>query len=116
MKSKSLIELRGIAQSLNIPDIFQKDQVQLIQAIELKQQGFMPKPEAAIPHVIIVDKAKDTTDTNAIKNMLEPFIQRGLHLSFDATRWYMKHGKRTDEGTLTMPLRVVLRCAEKIFA
>ncbi len=41
--SKSLTQLRGIAQSYDIPDIFSKDTFQLVQAIEMKQQAVVPK-------------------------------------------------------------------------
>lgn len=114
LANKSLVELRGIAQSLSIPDIFQKDSVQLVQAIELKQQSFAPAPKIEIPvHVVTVTDAMECTPEQ-VKAACKPFTDRGLHLSFTDTQWKMKHGKKADEGTLKMPIRIVIKCAQKV--
>jgi hypothetical protein len=120
--NKSLVELRGIAQSFNIPDIFQKDTIQLIQAIEMKQQGITPAPKVEIPRPeydarLMTKPPSKRSDKEAMEELLAPHIARGLHFKVDenAEWWSMSHGKRTDEGTMRMPLKTVLRCAEKLF-
>lgn len=119
MKNKSLHQLRGIAQSYAIPDIFAKDAKQLIQAIELKQQDMIPEPAIEIkqpeydPRLMTKVPARKS-DQQAVKELLAPFVKLGMHLTFDQEHWYMRHDKKTDEGTLRMPLRVILRCAERI--
>ena len=121
LKDKSLHELRAIAQGYGIADIFSKDAVQLAQAIELKQVTMAPALE--VPFVqpsydarLMTAAPADISDEKSVRELLQPLVDRGLHLSFDPERWYMAHGKRTDEGTMRMPLRVVLRCAEKLMA
>ncbi len=119
LTKKSLTDLRGIAQSFGIADLFAKDKVQLIQAIEMKQQGIAPAPKIEIPKPAydarLMTKAPSRKSSQAeIEELLAPFVARGLRLKFDEERWYMSIGKKTDEGTIRMPLRHVLNCATKI--
>jgi hypothetical protein len=119
LAAKSLTQLRSIAQGYQIADIFQKTNVQLIQEIELKQKQMLPKPEVVIPKPeydarLMTKPPAKSSDQDAISDLLKTHVASGLHLSFDEERWYMKHGKKTDEGTLRMPLRTVLNCADRI--
>lgn len=116
---KSLIELRGIAQSFDIPDLFEKDKLQLIQAIEIKQKKLIPEPKINIPRPeydarLMTKPPSKRSSQQEIEQMLTPFVARGLVLSFTDEQWHMKRGKKADEGTLRMPLKIVLRCAEKV--
>ncbi len=117
--SKSIVELRGIAQSLSISDVFQKDKIQLLQAIEMKQQSLIPAPKIEIPKPeydarLMTKPPSRKSDQQEIEKIIAPYVARGLKISFDDERWYMSFGKKTDEGTIRMPLRIVLRCAEKV--
>lgn len=119
LQKKSLTELRGMAQAFGIPDLFQKDKFQLIQAIELKQQGMAPAPKIEIPKpeydARLMTKAPSRKSSQPeIESLLIPHVNRGMHLKFDEERWYMSFGKKTDEGTIRMPLRTVLHCANKV--
>lgn len=119
LSSKSLTELRGIAQSLDVPNVFQLDQVHLIQEITAKQIAAMPAPKVEIPRPeydarLMNKPPSKRSNEEEIRQLLIPYVQRGLNLSFDEERWYMSSGKKTDEGTLRMPLKIVLRCAEKV--
>lgn len=121
LANKSLTELRGIAQSFDIADIFQKDQAQLIQAIELKQQAIAPEPKIEIPKPeydarLMTRPPARKSDMQIIETLLQPYIARGLKLSFDehGERWYMSRNKMTDEGTVRMPPRVILHCANRL--
>lgn len=119
LSTKSITELRGIAQSFGIPDVFQKDKPQLLQVIELKQQAIAPAPKVEIPKPeydarLMLKPPSRKSSKEEIERLLAPYLVRGMHLKFDEERWYMQHGKKTDEGTLRMPLRIVLRCAEKV--
>jgi len=120
LRSKTLHELRGIAQSYGIPSIFSKDSNQLIHDIELKQQAMIPEP--VVPPVkpeydarlMTKPPAKSSTQED-VRRLLEPHIARGLTLTFpDAETWHIAHGKRTDTGTIRMPHRVVLDCANRL--
>lgn len=119
LRKKTIHQLRAIAQGYGIPDIFSKTDIQLIQAIELKQGEMVPDKLPPIPppeydaRLMLKPPAKKSSQRD-IQELLAPHVARGLHLSFDEERWYMKYDKRTDEGTLRMPLRVVLGCANKV--
>lgn len=119
LHKKTIHELRAIAQGYGIPDLFAKTDIQLTQAIELKQQEMVPdKPEPIPPpqydaRLMMKPPAKRSSQKD-IEELLAPHVARGLHLHFDEERWYMQFDKRTDEGTLRMPLRTVLTCAGKI--
>lgn len=121
LSKKSLTELRGIAQSFDVADIFQKDQRQLIQAIEMKQQAIAPEPKIEIPKPeydarLMTRPPARKSDIQMIEELLTPYVARGLRLTFDENgeRWFMSRGKMTDEGTVRMPPRHVLHCAERL--
>lgn len=120
LRDKPLVDLRGMAQAFGITDIFEKDATQLAQEIEQRRDRMAddvaPKlPERPIYDARLMwthrDKKSNPTD---IVGLLEQHITMGLKLSFDEERWYMAWGERNDEGTLRMPLRHVLDCAERV--
>lgn len=121
LSNKPLTELRGIAQALDIPGIFQKTQAQLIQEIELKQKAASPIAKIEIPHPsydarLMTKPPSKRSSRDEMEELLAPYVERGLHLKFDenSERWYMTFGKRSDEGTMRMPLKTVIRCAERV--
>jgi hypothetical protein len=120
LNTKTIHELRGIAQSFQIPDIFAKDAKQLIQAIELKQQDMVPKPEI-VPDkpaydARLMDKppAKRGSEEE-ILDLLAVHIKRGLHVTFpEPEQWHMQFGKKEDTGTCRQKLVNILRCADRL--
>lgn len=119
LSDKSLTQLRGIAQSLDIPNIFQKDKAHLIQAIELKQSASIPLPAIDIPKPeydarLMTKPPSKKSEVTEIEKLLAPYVERGLKVRFEDERWFFSYNKKTDEGTLRMPMRQVLRCAEKL--
>lgn len=119
LRKKSLTDLRAIAQSYSIPDMFQKTDIQLIQAIEDKQTEMLPKAVIEIPKpeydARLMDKPPARlSDRGLVEELLAPHVSKGLHLSFDEERWYIKFGKKTDEGSLRMPARSILNCANNV--
>lgn len=119
LHTKSLHELRGVAQAFGVSDVFRKDAVHLAQEIELKQQAMIPKVVALPPRpqydARLMTKTPSRRSSEAdIESLLREHIALGLRLSFDEENWHMQYGNKTDGGTLRMPLRVVLQCAEKI--
>lgn len=121
LSTKSLVELRGIAQLLDIPDIFSLDKPHLLQAIQQKQNDSIPSaPPTDIPKpnydARLMTKAPASIGSKEdIEQLLQQYVARGLLLTFDEERWHMSLGQREDEGTLRMPLRTVLMCAEALF-
>jgi len=108
-----------MAQSFGVNDIFEKDAKRLIQEIEIKQQKLIP-PKVQLPSMPVYDarlmSKPPARRSNAmeITNLLEPYITMGLKLNLTEERWYMQYGSKTDEGTMRMPPRIVLKCAERL--
>lgn len=110
-----------MAQSFGIPDIFEKDAIQLAQAIEIKQQimapaiaTLPPKPEY---DARLMDKPPSKrANMTDILDMLEPYIIRGLKLTFDEEHWFMASGIKNDTGTIRMPLKHILDCARRVIS
>lgn len=119
LRNKSMTDLRGIAQSFGVADIFKKDQNQLLQAIEIKQKELSPVqpmdiPKPAYDARLMTKPPAKKTDRQLAEEYLAPYVVRGLHIAYDEERWYMRCGKRTDEGTLRMPPAHLLKCAEQV--
>jgi hypothetical protein len=120
LRDKSIHDLRAIAQTFGVKDIFSKDQRRLIQDIELKTQAMVPKAKDPIPkpeydaRLMTRPPAKMSTE-ESILSLLEIHIRQGLRVTFpDPERWEMYYEGRTDTGNMRMPLRVVLGCAERV--
>jgi hypothetical protein len=121
LTNKSIHELRAIAEGYGVPDVFAKDLNELRQAIELKQVAHIKEPEFVPPvrqeydtRLMTKRPAKTFTQEEAIE-LTKPHRVRGLVLTFpDPDRWHMRIGIKEDTGTLRMPPRVFLDCADRI--
>jgi hypothetical protein len=119
LRKKSVHDLRVMAQAFGVDDIFEKDAEHLIQEIILKQENIYipptPKPIRNEYDARLMTKAPSKISSpKEIVDLLTDHIKMGLDLSFDEEHWYMSKGKKNDMGTLRMPLRHVLDCADKI--
>lgn len=120
LKTKSIHELRVIAQTFGVTDTLSKDSQQLIDAIEQKQRGMVKEPKA-VPlrpeydaRLMTKPPSKKSTESD-IRDLLKDHIRVGLHLEFtDQETWAMSHGNKNDTGSVRMPLRVILKCADKV--
>jgi hypothetical protein len=121
LQKKSISDLRIMAQAFGVSDIFEKDADQLRQAIEIQQQDYVvetvelpPKPEYDARLMTVAPNSRG--DMQEIIDILEPYIKIGLKLSFDHESWFMEYGKRNDSGTIRMPLRDIMHCADRIMS
>ena len=119
LKKKSIHDLRVMAQAFGVTEIFEKDANNLIKEIEIKQQSMLspsiePPPRPQYDARLMTGQPNEIASPEAIVELLTPHIKMGLKLSFEDEHWFMRNGKREDTGTLRMPLRDVLTCAEKI--
>lgn len=119
LETKSLHQLRQIAQGYGIADIFAKTDTQLRQAIGLKQQEMQPKatPEPVkIPYDarLMTRPPSKICTPETLRELLDTHIKQGLHITFTDEEWFMSCGKKTDTGTLRQPLRNVLECANRL--
>jgi len=123
IQSKSITELRAIAQGYGVDDIFKKDQTQLLDAIRQKQTNMQPEPEIVIPkpeydaRLMSRPPAKNINNDWALE-LMQPYIARGLTFSIDENgeRWSMKCGKKNDEGTMRMKPMTLLQCADRVIS
>lgn len=119
LRKRSIHDLRVMAQAFGVTDIFEKDAVHLAQEIELKQQKLIPPPVVLPPRpeydarLMTKRPAQRTTATEVVE-MLATHVKRGLKLSFENENWFMYSGIKSDTGSLRMPLRVILTCAENV--
>ena len=121
LRHKSIHELRGMAQAFGISDIFEKDAIKLSQEIELKQQSLIPPPVVLPPRPeydsrLMTKPPSRRASMGDITDLLEPYIMRGLKLTFDEEHWFMANGVKNDTGTIRMPLRHVLDAARRVMA
>jgi hypothetical protein len=120
LRNKSLTELRAIYQGYGGgKDIFTLSIDQLRQEIEAKQRGMVPKEVIDIPRpeydARLMDKPPSKKSSiQELNDLMKPYIERGLHFHTDHESWFMSLGDKNDQGTLRMPLRSVLDCADKI--
>lgn len=119
LQKKSLTDLRTMAQAFGITEIFEKDAAHLIQEIELKQVAMIPPPVVIIPRPpydarLMTERPRKISSPAEIANTLEPYVRLGLKLSFEDESWTMVSGKKSDSGSLRMPLRDIMGCADRV--
>lgn len=118
--NRSLTELRGLAQLLGVQDVFSMDRAHLQQAIDLKQQEAMPKPVPPLtlpPYDARLMKKSPArmSDKALLDDLLAPYVERGLKVTYpDPETWEFRCGKKIDTGTMRMPPRLILQCAESV--
>ena len=120
MKKQSLTEIRGLAQSMGVKWSFADDMAALRQKIALRQTDMLPPP--VLPVIQQPDDQRMRTlppsrvsNEAVIRQMLEPYIARGLHVSFENNHFHFRYKERTDSGTLRQPPRVIVGCAARMF-
>jgi hypothetical protein len=120
MSKQSLTNLRGLAQSMGVKWSFSDDYSALKQKIALRQTDMLPPP--VLPVVPVPDDQRMRTlppskvsSESVIRQMLEPYMNRGLHVSFENNHFFFRYKERTDSGTMRQPPRVVVACAARLF-
>lgn len=119
LENKSLTQLRAISQGMGVADIFSKSADQLRQDIQLKQQELQPKQEMSIPQppydARLMTKAPSKRASRAeIEEALREHVNQGLKLSFTEENWRMSFGVKNDMGTIRMPIRTAIMCANNL--
>lgn len=117
---QSLTELRGLCQSMGVKWAFSDDMNALRQKIELRQIDMLPPP--VLPVVQQPDDQRmrtmqpaEVSDEIMIRQLLEPYIARGLQVSFEHNHFHFRYKDRFDTGTMRQPPRVVVGCAARMF-
>jgi hypothetical protein len=120
LESKSITELRGMFSSMGGNVNFSDSKTTLITKIGLRISDRMPKVQpiqTAIPEdqrLRCIAPARNMNQQD-VSEALKPFIEAGLQLSFpEHDSWQMLFRKKTDSGSLRVPLRVIVGCAREV--
>lgn len=120
LEKMSLTELRGIAQSLGVKDVFAKTPNELRTEIKVKQEQQLPVEPAPIPKPVydarlMTRPPSKNSAQEDVEAMLAPYFERGLRISYpNPEQWHMQYKDREDCGTMRQSLLNVLRCAERL--
>lgn len=121
LEGKTIHELRSIAEGYNIPDVFSKDVGGLIKAITVKQLSLVKQPKIDPPHrpeydsSIMLKRPSKVTEQARALELLKGHIDRGLEITFpQPDQWHMRYKSREDTGSLRIPPRVILNCADDL--
>lgn len=117
---QSLVELRGLAQSMGVKWAFSDDFNALRQKISLRQADMLPPPIMPIVPIPDDQRLRDVppstvSDEDTIRTIIEPYIARGMQAKFECNHFYFRYKERSDTGTMRQPLRVVVGCAARLF-
>ena len=114
--TKTLTELRTIAQGLGVKDITSLTRAVLEQEIKSKSTALAGE-KLVIPEIVIKQVANTSyCDEAELLEVLQPYIQRGLKVSIIDNMWRFSSGAKCDTGTMTMPIRTALRKAQEILS
>lgn len=115
MKDKSVTELREIALSLGVGDVFSLTTPQLMQEIELKHKELIPTKEV-VPEPVYIKANMDSPEwtESELLSALQPYIERGLKVSFKDGMWRFSHGIKNDTGNMRMPMKIAIKKAVEI--
>jgi bacterioferritin-associated ferredoxin len=120
--NKSLSQLRAIAQSFGISDIFAKPANILAQEIEASQVKLVTIQEKPLPRPeydgrLRTKPVSRMSNQKDIEEALKGHVERGLHLTFpEPEQWHMQHGIVEDCGNCRQPLKNIIDAADRVLS
>lgn len=113
LDSRTIYELRAIAQSMKLDFTLGMDKPRLIDLIQKSIWNDLPKIE--VTKVITGNQDAEGDEKKAmIMRAVEHLTPVGLIVSFSENCWYVRCGKKADSGNLSMPLHTIIQCAENV--
>ncbi len=113
LRTKSFEELKAIAVGIGLGiSEGEKRQKLLSRIMEVTAQISPERPKEEM-----AEKARQSVFSNTEDGVLEalqPYLERGLHITFSDGCFHMRAGTKQDSGTLRQPLAVIARCAESL--
>lgn len=118
LKEKTLEELFAICEELGIKAHHASKEASLIKKIEA-QQGHRVEDAVSkaddLKHKAEQPVVSEANTQEAVENIIEPFIDRGLKAKFlDDGTWMFRCNGAEDSGSMTMPLRLIRNKAEQV--
>lgn len=106
LESKSIHELRGIAQAIGVKVDWAWNRHKLVQKIEVKTRP----PSKPIPKISAMPTSGD--QESLIKALR---FYSGLVITFpDESTWQMNYSNKEDSGTMHMPAYAIMDCARRL--
>lgn len=120
LEERSITELRAMAQAMDATFSMGDDKSALMGIIRDCMAAKVPKPH--IPDELkpadqrfTVMPPKYVCTQNDVLDVLKPYVDRGLKVSFPTVdQWMMKFDKKEDSGSMLVPPLVIVRCAKEI--
>jgi hypothetical protein len=107
LETKSIHELRGIAQAVGIKLDWAWNKQKLIDKIDEKTK---PPPK---PMPQISDEPKNGDQESLVKALA---IYAGMVITFPTEdTWQMNCGRKQDSGTMHMPVHAIMECARRLY-
>lgn len=120
LELRSIHELRGMVSAMGGRLDFGDDKKKLAAKIKSMLDAQLPQPQVMIPdmpedmRLRIVPPARNLPRDQVIAALSE-YTERGMRLSFPRPdQWRMEFMKKHDTGTMRMPLRVIVGCAQQV--
>ena len=115
LEKKSLVDLRGIAQSLGVMPNWKDDKAKLIGKIRASAEKQYTPPSKAIVITTPVQATGQALTQKQVTDALAGFHDLGLHVSFpDKDTWSLYCNKKEDSGTMYQSLWSVISCAKEL--
>ena len=113
LEDRPIVELRAMASAVGVTVSFADTKAALIKAIRAAVDAKSAKP---LPFTRISIKPEEGSSQDNIVKALKPLIDRGLLVTFPTRdTWHFERNRKTDSGSINMPLISIVRCAEAIF-
>lgn len=114
LETKSITELRSLAQNMGLTPDWGMDKPHLLQAIREHVVDKVESPQKQIMVNIPPDMDKALTQ-DLVEKALEGFKVLGLHVSFpEPGQWEMSCLKKRDSGSMSMGLWSIVNCAKEL--
>ena len=116
LNKKSLIELRGIAQSIGMSLRLDVGKDQLLQEISQHVSAKVQMPEKPIQvNISMPNNQGGTLTQHAIEQSLAGFMDLGLVVTFpDEFTWEIYCNGKRDTGTMAMPMWSIVQCVKEV--
>ncbi|MDP9195204.1 MAG: hypothetical protein M3O22_00270 [Pseudomonadota bacterium] len=115
LRTKSFDELKAIAVGIGLGiSEGEKRQRLLSRIMEVTSQISPERPKEEMAEKARSRQSVFSNTKDGVLEVLHPYLERGLHVTFSDGCFHLRAGQKEDSGTLKQPLAVIVRCAESL--